>query len=241
MLRGLFYFLKLALYWLLFFTLYRLAFILIYPGKIPAGKYSEAMITFLYGLRLDLATIAYLGTVPLMLWAIQQFLKKNILNQINHVYNLAMISAITLLCISNIAMYGERNSLINYTTLYYLLSPAKVFPQLSTLELSAVSIGAAVVIAIFVLLFRIMLLMVIPYSTTTMSRKAVVISGIFPLIFIIMRGGIQRAPIDETASYRSESIFINHVSVNPVWHLSRMTLVAIDKPDSSLTNSRRIK
>jgi len=235
MLRGLLYFLKLAFYWMVFFTLYRLAFVLIYPEKIPEGKYSEAMATYIYGLRLDLSTITYLLTIPLILWSAQQFVKKNFLNQINHVYNLVMISVVTLLCISNIAMYGEKNSLINFNTLYYLVIPAKVFPYLTTLELVGVCLGAAVVIAIFILLFRVMLLMVMPYSTAKIGRKMIVISILFPVTFIIMRGGVQPAPIDETASYHSESIFINHVSVNPVWHLSRMTLRAMDEPDTRTT------
>src|ERR1051325_3390299 len=125
MLRSLLFFIKLSLYWLLFFTLYRLAFILIYPGKIPEGKFSEALMTFLYGLRLDASTIAYLIAIPLILWALQQFFKKNFFNRIHHYYNLALIAIITLLFISNIAMYGEWNSLINFNTLYYLLAPAK--------------------------------------------------------------------------------------------------------------------
>lgn len=232
MLRGLLYFLKLSLFWLIFFTLYRLCFILIYPSK-TVGHFSEAMTTFLYGFRLDLSTIAYLITIPLILWAIQQFIKKNFLNQVNHIYNLILITAITLLCISNIAMYGEWNSLINYNTLYYLVAPAKMFPYLTTFELVGVCTGATVVIAIFVLLFRVMILMVMPYSTTTMQRKLMVIPVLFPVVFIIMRGGIQQAPINETVSCYSETLFIDHVSINPVWHLGRMTLLAMENPEDS--------
>ena len=242
MLRGLLYFLKLSLYWLLFFTLYRLCFILIYPSKIPVGQFSEAMTAFLYGLRLDLSTIAYLITIPLILWAIQQFIKKNFLNRINHIYNLAMISAITLLCISNIAMYGEWNALINFNTLYYLVRPAAMFPYLTTLELVGVCVGGAVVIAIFVLLFRVMILMVMPYSTSNIKRKLIVISVLFPVVFIIMRGGIQQMPINETSSCYSETMFIDHVSINPVWHLGRMTVLAMEEPDSSaVKKSDKIK
>jgi hypothetical protein len=235
MLRGLLYFLKLTLYWLIFFTLYRLAFILIYPNKIPEGKYNEAITTFLFGLRLDLSTITYLSILPLILWSIQQFIKNNFLNKINHIYNLAMISIITLLCISNIAMYGEKNSLINFNTLYYLVIPAKVFPYLTTFELIGVCIGAVVVIAIFVILFRVMILMVMPFSTSNICIKLTVILILFPITFIIMRGGIQPVSLDENISYHSESMFINHVSVNPVWHLSKLTLRAIDEPERMTT------
>lgn len=230
MLRGLLYFLKLSLFWLIFFSLYRLAFILIYPGMIPEGKYSEALATFLYGFRLDISTICYLITIPLILWATLQFIKNNFLNKVNHFYNLVMISVITLLCISNIAMYGEWNALINYNTLYYLVAPAKIFPYMTTLELIGVCMGAAVVIAVFVLLFRLMILMVIPYSTTTTSRKLMVVPALFPIVFLLMRGGMQSAPINETASCYSDIKFIDHVSINPVWHLGHMTILALREP-----------
>ena len=238
MLRGLIYFLKLTLYWLLFFTVYRIIFILIYPEKIPDGKYSEALMTFLFELRLDASTITYLITIPLILWAIQQFVKKNILNRINHFYNLALISAIAVLCISNIAMYDEWKALINYNTLFYLLVPTKIFPYLTTLELICVCIGVAVVIAIFVLIFRMMILMVLPYSTSTMSRKLIVIPILFPIVFLIMRGGTQRTPINETFSCYSEIRFIDHVSINPVWHLGHMTILALNEDETEKANEK---
>ncbi len=231
MLRGLLYFLKLTLFWLVFFTLYRLIFIISYPSKIPTGMFGEAYTTFLYGLRLDLSTIAYLITIPLILWAILQFFKNNILNKINHAYNLVMIIAVTLLSISNIAMYEDWNALINYQTLHYLIAPTKIFPYMTTLELIAVCLGVGIIIAIFVLLFRIMILMVLPYSTTTAQRKALIISFLFPIVFIVMRGGIQQAPINETASCYSTVKFIDHLSINPVWHLGRMTLLGLQEPE----------
>lgn len=229
MLRSLLFFLKLSLYWLFFFTLYRLVFILVYPSKIPAGKYSEAMTTFLYGLRLDASTIAYLISIPLILWAIQQFVKNNFLNILNHYYNLLLISLIALLCISNIAMYGEWNSLINFNSLYYLIAPAKMFPYLTTLELVGVIIGMVIVIAFFVLLFRILILMVLPYSTGKMSKKIIVISIAAPIVFLIMRGGTQQMPINESSACYSQTLFIDHVSINPVWHLGRTAFLGVEE------------
>ena len=237
MVRSLLYLLKLSLYWLIFFTLYRVCFLLIYPGRIPHGKLSEALFVFLYSLRLDASAIAYLIGIPFILWAIQQFVKNNFLNRINHYYNLILISLATLLCISNIAMYGEWNALINYNTLFYLAAPAKMFPYLTTLELVGVTIGVAVVIAIFVLLFRFMILMVIPHSTSKMIYKIIFVPLTFPIVFFFMRGGTQATPINETFSCYSETKFFNHVSVNPVWHLGHMTLLAIQEPDKASKNN----
>jgi hypothetical protein len=92
-----------------------------------------------------------------------------------------------------------------------------------------------VVIAIFVLLFRVMILMVLPYSTTTAKRKLMVIPVLFPVLLVIMRGGVQQAPINETASCYSEAKFINHVSINPVWHLGHMALLVVSEPEKPET------
>ena len=231
MLRGLLYFLKLIGYWALFFTLYRIVFLISYPSRIPDGRTSEALLVFYYSLRLDLSTIAYMITLPLILWAFQQFFKNNFINRINHIYNLVLICAITVLCISNIAMYGEWNALINYNTLFYLAAPAKMFPYLTTFELIAVGLGVAVVIAIFVLLFRLLILMVIPYSTGKVLHKIIVLPVIFPVVFFTMRGGTQQMPVNETFSCFSNIKLLDHVSINPVWHLGHMTLLAMEEPD----------
>jgi hypothetical protein len=198
-------------------------FLFSYPSKIPDGKFHEALLTFLYALRLDASTIAYLISPPLVIWAIQQFVKKNFLNRINHFYNLAMISAITIVCIANIALYEDQNSLLSYNTLY-LLTPAKIFPYLTTLELIGACIGIAIIIAIFVLLFRTLILMVLPYSTTTILRKLLIIPLLYPVVFVIMRGGIAEAPISEKDACFSDVNFFNHVSINPVWHLGKSML-----------------
>ncbi len=228
MLRSLFFFLRLSAFWFLFFSLYKLIFILIYLSKIPDGNFSQSLMTFLYGLRLDASTIAYLISIPLILWAIQQFMKNNFLNLINHYYNILLIALITVICICNIAMYGEWNALINYNTLHYLLAPAKIFPYLTTFQLAAVLAGVAVVIAIFVLLFRVLILMVLPYSTGNILKKIIVIALAAPIVFFVLRGGTQSIPIDETSACHSENLFINHVSINPVWHLGHTAFLGVE-------------
>ena len=239
MIRSVLYLAKLSFYWMIFFFAYRLAFLLIYPSKIPDGNLSEAIYVFFNSIRLDLSTIAYLICIPMILWSIQQFMKQNFINHVNYFYNITLISAITLLCISNIAMYGEWNALINFNTLYYLIAPAKMFPYLTTFELVAVLIGFTAVIAIFILLFRVMILMVIPYSTNKMIYKAVIVPLMFPILFLFMRGGTQQAPINETSACFSKTMFIDHVAINPVWHLGHMAIVALNEDETENATDKR--
>ena len=106
-----------------------------------------------------------------------------------------------------------------------------MFPYLTTLELAGVLIGVAIVIAIFVLLFRILILMVLPYSTGKISHKIIVISIATPVVFVIMRGGTQQTPINETFSCYSETRFIDHVSINPVWHLGHTAFLGVEEDE----------
>lgn len=221
MLRSLFFFIKLSGFWLIFFTLYRIIFLFTYKEKIGEGKFLEALLVFLYSLRLDVAAITYLISIPLILWTVQQFVKKNFLNRIHHFYNLALIAAVTMVCISNIAMYGEWGNLLNSNALYYLIDPVKIFPYLNTLQLVFVMLGVAMIMAVFLLLFRTMLLMAIPYSTSKTIHKMIIIPLIYPVVFFLARGGFQEIPINETFACYSENKFLNHISINPVWHLGR--------------------
>lgn len=229
MLRSLFFFLKLSGFWLIFFTLYRIIFLFIYMEKIPDGKFSEALLVFYYSFRLDSSAIAYLISIPLFLWAVQQFVKKNFLNRIHHFYNLGLILVVTMVCISNIAMYREWGTLLNSDTLYYLISSAKIFPYLNTLQLVFVMLGATVIMVAFVLLFRAMLLMVLPYSTRKAIHKMIIIPVICLVVFLMARGGFQETPINETFACYSGNNFINHVSINPVWHLGYTILEMPDE------------
>jgi hypothetical protein len=225
--RSLIYFTKLILYWLLFFSLYRVCFILIYSHQISGHTFLQGLIVFYHSFRLDMATIGYMILFPFVMWVIQQFFKDNFLNHIHYVYHIILISASTLLCISTIALYGEWNTLINYNTLHYLISPSKMFPYLSTWELVAVAGGAALVITLFILLFRLLILMVIPYSTRKPIYKIAVIPIAIVLLIVMMRGGFKYSSINEKSAFFSPVKFYDQVSVNPVWHLSYMTALAI--------------
>lgn len=226
MVRGLLYFVRLSLYWMLFFFVYRILFLFIYPGRILKGEITEALYVFIFSIRIDMSTIAYLICFPAILWGLQQFIKKNFLNLINHFYNIVLIVSLSAVCIANIVTYESRGRLISFNTLYYLISPSQMFPLLSTFELIAVTIGFVAIIAVFILLFRVMILMVMPYATTTVLRKIVFVSLVFPTLFIFMRGGLQPIPINESSAYYSDTEFLNHVSVNPAWYLGKKTLLA---------------
>lgn len=232
MLRSIIYLLKLSAFWLLFFTIYRVCFFLCYIKHIPEDKTTEAILIFWNALRLDISAISYLILIPYVLWVMQQFMKANLLNRINHFYNLALITTLSILCISNIAIYGDMKSLINYNTIYFMVDPAKNFPYMTTLELIGVCIGAAIIISIFVLIFRVLILMVIPHSTNKLILKLLIAPIFIPILFTTLRGGTQKTPINESFVSTSSEEFFNTVCVNPVWHLGQTTLAAWNKPEN---------
>ncbi|MFH1005755.1 MAG: hypothetical protein V1781_09755 [Bacteroidota bacterium] len=219
MIRSLLFLAKLALYWLIFLTLNRIIFLITYSGNIPEGKFIEAILSFYYAIRLDASVIAYLIFFPMILWAVQQFVKKNFINHINYYYNLAMIVVLSLFLTINMIAYGKTGTHINLLTLEYITHPVEAFYLLTAWQNIEVFIIISLVIVSFTLFFRRMILMVIPFTTNPIVFKVIAIPIIVPFIFLILRGGIQQQPINKTFVYYSDVQFFNDAAVNPIWLL----------------------
>ena len=129
------YLVRLSIFWFAFFALFRVLFIIYHHAKIPDGQHSETSLSFLYALRLDLATICVMLFVPYVLWALQQFYKSKLIHQINLGYNILLISIVSLLSIFNIKIYGEYGTLMNTEDLTYILYPKEAVTFLSVWSL----------------------------------------------------------------------------------------------------------
>ena len=130
-----------------------------------------------------------------------------------------MIVILSLFLTINMIAYGETGTHINHLTLEYITHPMEAFYLLTAWQNIGVVIIVSLVIAFFILFFRRMILMVIPFTTNPMWFKIIVIPVLLPLIFFVLRGGIQQQPINKTFAYYSDVQFFNDAAVNPIWLL----------------------
>jgi len=114
------YLLRLFVFWLVIFTLFRFVFIVLNINTVFKTSFFTAAHSLIAGFRLDLSTFSYLIIPSFFLWVIQQFAKRRIIHHINNVYNIVLLFFISVLGVSNIKMYHEWGTLLNYSVIDYL-------------------------------------------------------------------------------------------------------------------------
>ncbi|HEY0029808.1 MAG TPA: hypothetical protein VGC65_03530 [Bacteroidia bacterium] len=212
------YLARLAIFWLLFFALFRILFIVYHHTRIPDGQHSETSLSFLYALQLDLATTCALMVIPFILWALQQFYKSRMIHNINLAYNIFMISVVSILSIFNIKIYGEYGTLMNTEDLVYLLYPKEAVTFLSLWSLLLLLAASAFFAYIGIRSYRRNITSFsLPYEHKTIRLLQIILIPI--ILFLGLRGGAQAIPVNEEDSHYSGLKINNDIATNNIWYL----------------------
>ena len=212
------YLVRVTLFWLLYFAMFRVLFIVYHHAKIPDGEHSETSMSFIYALHLDLATISALIFIPFLLWAFQQFYKNRFIHRINLGYNICLICIVSTLSIFNIKIYGEYGTLLNTEDLAYLLYPKEAVTFLSIWSLLLLLSASAFFAYIGIRSYR-RNITNFSHPVENASVRLLQIIAIPILHFLVLRGGVQQAPISDQDSHYSSLNINNDIATNNIWFL----------------------
>lgn len=222
------YIVRLLIFWLVLFALYRLAFIIYHHTKIPNDLHSETGLSFLYALRLDLSAACAAAFIPYILWSLQQFYKRRSIHLANKIFNLSCISLVSILSIANLKIYGEWGTPLSARAFNYLLYPREVLTFISFWSLLLLLAVCTVFIFLGVKFYR-SLVTGFSYPVENKTLKIVLVVIIPVLLVIGYRGGLQLSPVNESSSYYSSLQINNHIATNNVWYLVHSIVEANDK------------
>ncbi|MGV3509330.1 MAG: LTA synthase family protein [Sphingobacteriaceae bacterium] len=209
-------------FWLLFFFLERLVFILWFGKKLQTLSIAEISKSFVVGLWMDASMAGYIVVLPLLLTIIKWFIPKlNIPSGILKWYTIILIVVFSIICVFNFNIYREWGSKINYKALDFAFS--------SPNEALASSASSPIFISLLVLLGIIAISVwltkrIISYQTlqqVSIFIKAIASICLIVLNFLFIRGGWQLSPINESMAYYSNSMLLNHATINTEWSLIR--------------------
>ncbi len=209
---------RLSIFWLLLFALFRVVFIIYHHTKIPDGQHSETGLSFFYALRLDISTACSAITIPFLLWALQQFFKRRFIHLINLFFNIGCITIITILSIVNLKIYGEWGTLISARAFNYLLYPKEVLSFISLWSILLLLGVCFVFIYIEIKAYR----KFITNFSHPIENKKVKIAQLIIIPFLLVigyRGGLQLSPVNESSAYYSTLQINNHIAINNIWYL----------------------
>lgn len=198
------------------FNLFRLFFLLAALQRQPELDGNLALESFAHGISLDLSASSYFAAIPVLLWLTSLFLKKDYLSNAATLCHGFLTGLCTLILCGNLAIYAAWGTLLDYRALSFLTEPKGIIASLSTLQLSLI----------------IVLLPVLVWSISALSMKFVRRNSGFykghrfiitPLvlfgIFVLIRGGLQTVPINNSRAWYCNVQTLNDAAANPVWYL----------------------
>lgn len=221
MLRSFFSFCRYFVFWLIVFFLSRLTFELYFHAKLAQASVKEILLTFIHGLWLDYSAAAYICTIPLLIFLINWFIPKSHIPAIwLKVYTWFCVVVIAFLTIIDLNIFREWGTKVNYrvfNTLYVAPAEAVASTGSSPIALS-ITIGVTlvalgVIISLLIVDFKFRK----PQQTT--SVKVPMSLFLCLLTFIIIRGGLRGAPINEQRAYFSDKQILNQSVLNTEWNL----------------------
>jgi len=169
-------------------------------------------------MRMDLAVIAYILVIPLLLTGVYLFLPLPWLRRVEYRYLQFFIVVLCLILSGNIALFKFWGSLINYRALSYLQDFGSILSSLSAFQAIALLASTFLIIIIALRLFG---RLIRPQERVTSPNinRATGFTVMAALSVLFMRGGLQMLPMNESLVSFSDNLFINQSTMNPAWYL----------------------
>lgn len=215
----LYYYLRLLLFWMLFFLTQRELFLLIHFSSLHAGSY-QIILCNLKALPMDLSASLYLISIPVVAGIVSFFINKNeIINRIARVQSYIFIVICVLISAGDIGMYKVWGTKINAKALSYLAYPKEVLPTLFASENIFLLILIITEIIVFIWLFK-KIYRPIEIPELPLFKKIIFSILIVGSFIIGIRGGVQRVPINRNWVFFSPHSSLNFAALNGFWNFA---------------------
>ncbi|WP_423148253.1 LTA synthase family protein [Rubrolithibacter danxiaensis] len=225
MLKSLFILIRYFLFWLLFFFIDRLVFLLYFTEKLKNVRFGEISKTFLYGLRLDTSMAGYISILPLLMYIFLILVPRvHISALVPKIYTRVLIILFSFISIVNFNIYREWGSKVNFRALDFAFNA----PNEAIASSASSPVFSSLLIFFFLVVISLFLeKWIVNYRMVREKSliKRIVFSILIPgITFLLIRGGWQLSPVNESMAYFSQNIFLNHAGINTEWSLFRDVL-----------------
>ena len=217
--KNFLHYIKITLFYVIFFALWRLIFLLVNIPDDGTVKWSETLLSFLYGLRMDISMACYFLLPSIVLNVLFIISPRKIFNQIEFIIHAIVIIALIHVLAGNVALYHFWNSMINFRAVSYLVDPTEVFSSLTIGQSVLAIVGMIITILGSLFLFRKFFYQPFEKSNGNVVAVSVSIAISGGLLVVGLRGGVQMLPMNESLVYYSKNNFLNQSAINPAWHL----------------------
>jgi len=224
---------RLLIYWLAGFLIFRLVFIIynIRLIRLAGISFGEVLHSFGAGFALDVATACYLLLIALVTDVLQLATGRNYFRSIKLVIIEIFTFVHGLISLAETGLYAEWQSKLTYKVFVYFRHPEEVVQTAPT--------------GVFLLLMGLWLILslalLLTYTRLTRSEikeiakpKWLLVPGFLinvALLFLGARGGLAAIPISISSVYFSQHNILNLAAVNPTYHFAANLLNAVNFKD----------
>lgn len=222
------------LVWLVIFFFARVVFVIYMPSLAGEAGFKNIALSFFYGLRMDASATAYLiAPVCLMVLLSLVFPYFNKITPYK-VYSFIVLLLVAFIVLSDASLYEAWGFRIDDDVLVFLANPKEVYASISHLPLFWIALLFIIIfIAIWYGFRKVLKHIFFPPQYAFKIATAVVLLVVTAALIIPIRGGLQLAPMNQSAVYFSTNNFANHSAINAVWNFVQSTVKQNDLQEES--------
>jgi hypothetical protein len=217
------YILRLIIFWLLYFTAFRLLFVIYQHAKIPDNVHSETGLGFIYALPVDISVACVMAFFPFVLWIFQQSYKTRLIHRINLFYNFFLIILTSLLSVTNIKMYGEWGELLSFRILRSLFCPSESVSFFSLWSVFLLFAFSGLISFYAIKIYRTYCTN-FSYPVENKKRRYVQIIVVFFMLVAGYRIDLNIAAINGNRIHYSDLEINNHIATNNIWYFANSVI-----------------
>ncbi len=169
---------------------------------------------------MDASFTGYLCIFPFLIFFIKSFAVKFPANRIVRIYTYILVIFISFLITADLELYNAWGFRMDDTPLQYFKSPKEMGATVSSSPLFLLLVIFIVFSALCIFIYK-------KYFNPFIDRKQKkfhLLDSLFSLfliaiLFIPIRGGIQKIPINISDVYFSDKIFADHAAINLPWNI----------------------
>ncbi|MFO7829289.1 MAG: sulfatase-like hydrolase/transferase [Bacteroidales bacterium] len=213
------FFITYALFWLILFIAARLFFLLYQHSFSFDISIKEWLLTFIYGLRLDISTIGYILGLTGLILMVTFFLSGTIIHKILKPFILIVWIICSVIIVVDLELYRNWGFRMDATPLLYITKPKEAMAS-TELWLNVLLFLFAIGLAISGNIF---------YNKLLRNKVLQIKRGnIYTFLFLTLltgsmiipvRASFGIAPVNTGMVYFSKNKFSNHAAINVVWNV----------------------
>lgn len=211
-------FLKYYLFWLLFLTAFKFLFVVYNFQAIADLPLADIWGIFRHGVVMDLSVAGYFSLVPGLIFSLGFVLTSRFSSYLLKYYTLLALIFLTVLGLTDAGLYPSWGSRLNAQFLMYLETPGGIYASLSWWQLVLFPVLWGGIVWLSFAAFN----KLIPRKLLADIRMKwfgiPVVLFLTAALIIPVRGGFDRAPLNQSKVYFSDHLQANQFAYNFFWN-----------------------